>query len=258
MTDTPPTTSTVRPTAEGPRTSATLPWLVGAAAVTAVSALVTASAAVFLVVDARSERSAPTGDDRSSALILSALQSLAADRATEPPAQAVPAAPSGAPTAAAAPATKPVAPNPIVPAPVAPAAPAAATADEIPAAAPVPVPTADELTAVLHAAVDPANPLDSRQQFVERGSEAGEVLTRIGERAGTMLTVVRPRVVDPVTTDGDFALGLLQVTFAGAPGPQTPLRLTFRYVDGQWKLSARSVCDVASFNGFACPAGYAG
>jgi hypothetical protein len=219
--------------------------------------VVTAGASVTIAVESRQDGPIADGDS-SNAMILAALQALAADRGSAVPGAAPdPADPGIAPIPAAAPGTKTPAPGVVdttsmpsvaVPGP----APEAAAAPAQP-----PAPTAYQLTAVLHSAVDPSRPLDVRAQNVERGGEATAVLTQIGERAGTMLRVVQPTIVDPVAVDGDTASGLLQVTFAGAAGPQTPLRLAFRYLDGTWVLSARSVCDIASFNGFACPPGYA-
>ncbi|TCN54267.1 hypothetical protein EV641_105292 [Rhodococcus sp. SMB37] len=250
--------STVRPSRGGLGTAATL-----ALALIAVASMVVAAAAVFIAVEVHGQDRQSVAESTSNAAILAALQSLAADRgaaATQAPAgepaptgEVEPAPEEGAPTAPAV-----VAPGPV---PAASGAPApqgtAVPAPEPAASAPqTPTPSAEQLTATLHSAVDPANSLSYRRSHVERGAEAGPVLEQIGARAGTMLQVVQPRVVDPIDFDGTAAAGRLQVTFAGAPGPETPLRLTFVYLDGMWKLSARSVCDVASFNGFSCPSGY--
>ncbi len=117
-------------------------------------------------------------------------------------------------------------------------------------------PTAAELTTVLISAVDPDNSLDVRQSFVERGPEATDVLERIASRAGKMMRIVKPRVIDPIEFSDGEATGRLQASLRGGSGPVTPLSLTFKNIDGRWTLSARSVCDVASFNGFVCPPGY--
>ncbi|MGX6508627.1 hypothetical protein [Rhodococcus sp. SJ-2] len=253
--------STVRPGRNRLGTAATL-----ALALIAVASVVVAVASVFVAVEVREQGRQPVAESTSNAAILAALQSLAADRgagAAEVPAgeaaptgQAEPApdvgAPEGPVPAAASPAVTAPAPGPAS----APQVSAAPPSDPVAATPQVPAPSAEQLTATLHSAVAPSNSLSYRQSHVERGTEAGAVLEQIGARAGTMLQVVRPRVIDPIDFDGTQASGRLQVTFAGAPGPETPLRLTFVYLDGTWKLSARSVCDVASFNGFACPSGY--
>ncbi|WP_435277433.1 hypothetical protein [Rhodococcus yananensis] len=234
----------------------------------AVASVVVAVAAVLVAIEVRGQEPQAAPDNTASnAAILAALQSLAADRgaAAAPVADGAPAgeepaagtdvpaaAPGAAPVAGSAPAPDGAAPEsgPATPTAQAPAAEPARSAPS------VPVPSAAELTGTLHSAVDPANGIGYRQTYVERGEEATGVLEQIGGRAGTMLQVVKPRVIDPIDMDGNTASGRLQVTFAGAPGPETPLRLTFVYLDGMWKLSARSVCDVASFNGFSCPSGY--
>lgn len=230
-----------------------------ALSIMALASIVVAAAAVVVAVEVRGSEPQPVADSSSNAAILAALQSLAADRGTS----SLPGpAPDGEPASTEGAAPLAESPPPVgesarsasgSPAPAA-ATPAAPTS--VAQAPVVPVPTSETLTGTLYSAVDPANSLAFRQGHVERGGEAGVVLEQIGARAGAMLQVVRPRVIDPIEMDGPNASGRLQVTFAGAPGPETPLRLTFVYLDGTWKLSARSVCDVASFNGFACPSGY--
>lgn len=258
MNSTTDSSSTLRPDRKGSGTVVTL-----ALALMALASVVVAISAVVVAVEVKGRPVGETTDTTSNAALLTALQSLAAGQGAA--SVAAPAAPD--PAEAADPAVEgegaaPVAPAPVpapAAAPAAPAvsaAPAATAAPAAPAESAAPTPTADELTATLHVAVDPANDVGYRAGYVERGGEATAVLEQIGARAGTMLQVVRPRVIDPLDVDGNRASGRLQVTFAGAPGPETPLRLTFVYLDGGWKLSARSVCDVASFNGFACPSGY--
>lgn len=122
----------------------------------------------------------------------------------------------------------------------------------------VQAPTAAELTTVLISAVSPDNPPEVRQRYVERGPEAAGVLDQISSRAGKMMRIVKPRVIDPVEFAGDEATARLQASLRGGSGPVTPLSLTFKNIDDRWVISARSVCDVASFNGFQCPPGYAG
>lgn len=228
--------------------------MVAASVIVSVCAVIVATAAVVVAVrfpDDSGERTDPSLN----AAILAALQANAADAGAG-------AAPAPAPAESGVPAEE--APAGAAPAPIAPvpAAPAPTSAPEPVAEAPAPpaavaAPSGAELTAVLRSAVDPANPASVRQSYVEHGSEAAGVLEQISGRAGQMLAVVNPTVVDPVAVEGNTASGRLQVMFAGAAGPQTPLRLTFVNDGSGWKLSARSVCDVASFNGFSCPPGYA-
>lgn len=244
--------STVRPARRALGTVATL-----ALALMAVASVVVAVAAVIVAVEVREQDQRPVAESTSNAAILAALQSLAADRGASAPAPAVAPAPEADVPDGAMPDPAPAPAAVAAPVPAASVSAPAQAPDEPAAAAPsVPAPSAAQLTTALHSAVDPAGSLAYRQSYVERGAESGPVLEQIGTRAGTMLQVVRPRVIDPIDFDGTNASGRLQVTFAGAPGPETPLRLTFVYLDGMWKLSARSVCDVASFNGFSCPSGY--
>ncbi|NLU84820.1 hypothetical protein [Rhodococcus sp. HNM0569] len=239
-----------------------------ALSVTAAASVVIAGAAVVVAVEVRADEPvAAASSTTDSSTIPAALQALAADRGAEAAPVTDPAAPAGPGDPAAPVPANPAAPGPLpaeglAPGAAAPAvpgvtAPDADTGQGAPAAQSIPAPTASELTSVLHSAVDPSHSPAQRQSHVERGDEAGAVLDQISTRAGTMMAVVHPQVIDPVSVDGATASGRLQVTFAGSAGPETPLRLSFTYVDGGWKLSARSVCDVASFNGFSCPPGYA-
>lgn len=246
-------------------------WAAIALGVTAVSSVVVAGSAVAIAIQHDSTPSTTASSDDSGAL-LTALQAMAAAQGAGqipsdatpvvpvPGAAAVPGLPGaagastggkttvlGGGTAAAGVATGGSAPATAAPAPQ----------TNAPAAQTLSAPTPAELTGVLRNAVDPANPIDHRESYVERGNQARGVLDQISERAGVMLRVVNPQVIAPIDFSGTTASGRLQVTFAGAAGPETPLRLTFVYVDGGWKLSARSVCDVASFQGFSCPVGYA-
>ncbi|MGW0024871.1 hypothetical protein [Rhodococcus sp. NPDC003383] len=237
--------------------------VVAASVIVSVCAVIVAIAAVVVAVRFPGDSGEREADPSLSAAILAALQANASDvgaGAAPAPAPAEPGVPADEAPAEAAPA--PIAPAPAASLPEPAAAPAPAAAPEPVAEAPaapaaVAAPSGAELTAVLRSAVDPANPASVRQSYVERGSEAAGVLEQISGRAGQMLAVVNPTVVDPISVDGNTASGRLQVMFAGAAGPQTPLRLTFVNDGSGWKLSARSVCDVASFNGFSCPSGYA-
>ncbi|MGL4304878.1 MAG: hypothetical protein ACRCSF_01885 [Mycobacteriaceae bacterium] len=213
----------------------------------ALSAIVVAFAAVVLVVDRRQE-TINTASASSEAATLALLQSLSSHQGealqAQKPKETVNAPVSTIPTQKSSQNSLP-----------------ASTLSTTETTAPITEtsspPSAIELTHILRLAVDPSRPLSQRQANVENGQKIPELLGKISERAGIFLSIVNPQVIDPIDFNENQASGRLQVTFNGSAGPETPLRLTWKHLDGQWKLSARSICDIASFNGFSCPSDYA-
>lgn len=125
-----------------------------------------------------------------------------------------------------------------------------------PRAQAVPTATPQTLTHTLYNAVIPNHPLEWRKGWIERGEESGDVLEKIGKRADKMFPIVKPKVVGPVKQHGTKASGRLEVTLPGSNARQHPLTLHYFYQGNRWKLTARTVCDIAAFQGISCPANY--
>lgn len=228
-----------------PRTTVVV--AISAAVSAIVAALVVSIGVVGIVLIDRDDSASSAKPATQTVVALPAAQSA--------PAGQVPAAP-GAPTSAA-----PAAPG--APAPAAPGAPAAAA--PAPAAAPqaaapqaapaapavqeqpqATAPTAlseGQLKAKLQILFSNA-PEDQKAAELESGSRAFATLETVKTAVNTAGPVFKWNVVGPVQLNGTVLSAQLEAITPGFPAQYSPL--SWKWIDGTWKLSNESVCTVGA------------
>ncbi|MCX5043519.1 hypothetical protein OG921_10100 [Aldersonia sp. NBC_00410] len=179
---------------------------------------------------------------------------------------ALPAAAAPAPVAAAAPVAPAPAPAPAkapAPAPAPAAAPAAAPAPAVAAPAPEPAPVAtaepiaapaplseQQLTGKLQVLLNQNSAPDARAAELESGNAGLGTVGQIANMLASAGPIFSWAVVGPVTVDGDRMDAQLKMSVVGMGDRFLPLSWT--WVDGTWKLSNQSSCDIAGYAMVAC------
>ncbi|QIS08914.1 hypothetical protein [Nocardia arthritidis] len=126
------------------------------------------------------------------------------------------------------------------------AAPAVAAPSAYLAAAP----SAGELQAKLQLALNRGAARADRAAELEVGEAGLPIIDQVAAIIDT-LPGYQWSIVGPVDTEGDRTTAQLKTV---APGyPEMPLvELSWRQVDGKWKLSRESLCKIAGFAGLPC------
>ncbi|MFT4086350.1 MAG: hypothetical protein QM658_04215 [Gordonia sp. (in: high G+C Gram-positive bacteria)] len=167
-------------------------------------------------------------------------------------APAAPAAPAGTDPAATTPAPADAAP--VVPgSPAAPAAPAATTSAAPATTAQTSVPTLAMFQGQLRLLESNA-PASQKAQVLEGGNRAVGQMTSILQLVRSYsYTGFKYQLIGPVTQNGDTATARLQMTLPGYDARYTTLKWV--NVGGNWKLSNKSVCDLAAYAQQSCSVG---
>ena len=154
-------------------------------------------------------------------------------------------APAAVPRPAGAPAA-PGAPAPAAPAPV----PAAAAPVEEPAqpiAEPIAAPAAlseQELVGKLNLLLDPGASDAAKGAELESGTAGLSTVNGVAQALATAGPAYSWTVVGPVTVEGETMTAQLQTSLIGFGDRNSPM--TWKWIDGTWKLSNESSCFLAS------------
>lgn len=113
-----------------------------------------------------------------------------------------------------------------------------------------PAPTTGQLQAKLHLVLNTGADRGARANELENG-EAGLPLV---DRLGTVMASVPGfawTVSGPVTTTGDVTTANLLVTVPGF-GTFPPIEVSWRDINGTWKLTTESQCTLAYYASLSC------
>ena len=115
---------------------------------------------------------------------------------------------------------------------------------------PAAIPTAEELTALLERASDPAVPVEEKTNLVEGGQEAPELFDQIAalksEKGATVI------INDAV--EGDVPGTVLANAVIQQAGQQDiNVQAQFIQMDGQWKLQKSFACALVTNSGLEAP-----
>ena len=176
------------------------------------------------------------------------------DPAVAPAAPAAPAPAAPAP-AVAAPAPVEQAPPVAAPAPVEVAPPAEAPAAPAPTAEPVAAPAAlseGQLVAKLQILLNPGASDEAKAAELEAGYGGLASVNQVASALAAAGPAYSWTVVGPVTADGSVMTAQLQTSLVGFGDRLAPI--SWKWIDGTWKLSNESACYVASQAMVTCSA----
>lgn len=127
------------------------------------------------------------------------------------------------------------------------AAASSADAEDAPA-----LPTVEELNAKMTKALDESVPADQKTDLVEGAEADPELINQVAAAAKAANAQVE--ILDPVTDTGSgTAAAALNIVVNGQPMAQG-LQASFTYVDGQWKLSKTTACQIVGVANLTSPA----
>lgn len=150
------------------------------------------------------------------------------------------------PAAAPAPAVPAAAPAP-APAPAAPVAahqPAPAAEPEAEAEQKPPTPSVQELTGKLQTLLNAGGSAEAKSAQLQAGGAAMPTVNTVGAALKAAGPVYKWSLEGPVTVAGDTLTAQLKTSLVGLGDRRQPL--TWKWVDGSWKLSNESVCSLAA------------
>ncbi|MGV9663681.1 hypothetical protein [Nocardia niigatensis] len=127
---------------------------------------------------------------------------------------------------------------------------ATATAAPVFAAARTATPGTGDLKAKLQTALDTGAPAATRAAELEAGEAGLPLLDQVGTAMNAAPPSFRWSILGPVTEDGDTLSATLQTAVDGFDPFTFPL--TWKLIDGNWKLSRDAECTVASVAMLPC------
>jgi hypothetical protein len=108
-------------------------------------------------------------------------------------------------------------------------------------------PTAAELQSTLALIVDPARPMTERTAVIVNGDARTANLDAVAKALANYGQITF--VIDQITVTGNTATAQVQIT---SPHGTLPTPMSWEQVDGTWKLSDASACQILAMGGVAC------